>query len=520
MSSSNEFPRAARLFVLLALLSLAFLPAFAQETAAPAAAPAAVPTATPAAAPAAAPATAPPAATPAPVVLSFYEDAPAADRAAVTSSRALTEGGKWLSAWKLLDGYDAKNANPWILAEKIRVADEGFAQSIMHLVFGFVDLAEGEDLDTARMVASEGLDTVDFKPGELTAAIEASGAALPAVLSLSLGDYYYEVWTRYKGQWMEEDAAILGKAAEQYERAFAYETFTPASLSRQSEILVALQRFDGAEAVVRKGLELSPGDHALTLRLGDVLFGAGRFAEVFPLADSLIANPMDPNELNDAFILAIKAGLGAQDRALLDKYLADYEKGFQSEYMPGLVRHLVMVRLGDAVAADAAADALDLAFPGNPDVIRSVLSTWLSVNDTASGFKYLDRCLARNPADEAKAALYFYRALLGYQSAVAIEDVETALVDLSIAEQDFQKVYPADAQVFGTIQQLRDEWTQALNSAKEGLNAQADPAAGGVSQPAAAPDASATQPAASGEAVPAQPAEGGADTTSAASSEG
>ena len=503
MFSSNRCSRAARLFVLLALLSVAFSPVFAQETA------------TPAVPPAAALATAPAAA--APADLSFYEDAPAADKAAVAASRTLTESGKWLSAWKILAAYDASNVNPWILAEKIRIADEGFAQSIMHLVFGFVDLADGEDLASAREASGEGVDTIDFKPADLAAAIEASGAAVPAVLSLTLGDYYYEVWTRYKGQWMEEDAVILGKAAEQYGRAFAYETFTQASLGRQSEILVALQQFEGAERVVRKGLELNPGSHELTLKLGDILYSAGRYAEVFPLADGIIANPVDPNELNDAFVLAIKAGLGAQDRPVLDKYLADYEKSFKEEYMPGLVRHLVMVRLGDAQAANDAADALDLAFPGNPDVIRSVLSTWLSVSDTESGFKYLDRCLARDSSDEATAALYFYRALLGYQSAVEIQNVETALSDLTIAEEHFKKTYPAEAQVFGTIKQLRDEWTQALNSAKEGQNAQAVPApAAGDAAPAAAAPA---QPAAPAAAVPAQPADGGADATSAATSE-
>ena len=492
MSSSNRISRAARLFVLLALFSIAFSPVFAQE-AVPPAAPATVPavTATAAVQP----------------VLSFYEDASDADKAAVASSRAFTASGKWLSAWKLLDGYDASNANPWILAEKIRIADEGFAQTIMHLVFGFVDLAEGEDLASARANSGEGVETIDFKPAELAAAIEASGAAVPAVLSLTLGDYYYEVYSKYKGQWMEEDAAILGKAAEEYGRAFAYEAFTRESLGRQSEILISLQQFEGAEAVVRKGLELSPGNHALTLKLGEVLYGAGRYEEVFPLANGLIANPGDSNELNEAFILAIKTGLGTQNRSVLDKYLADYEKGFPGEYMPGLVRHLVMVRLGDAPAADAAADALDLAFPGNPDVIRSVLSTWLSADDTESGFNYLNRCLARNPSDEASAALYFYKALLGYQSAAAIENVEAALADLATAEASFQKVYPAEAQVFVTIAQLRDEWTQALNSAKEGQ---------AVTVPAA--DA-AVQPAASVDVAPAQPAEGGADATSAASSE-
>ncbi|MCX7027850.1 MAG: hypothetical protein NT061_10320 [Spirochaetes bacterium] len=495
--SSNRLPRAARLFVLLALLSLTFTPAFAQEAnPAPSAAPAA-----------------------APAALTFYEDAVTADKDVVTSSRALTDSGKWLTAWKLLAGYDAANTNPWILAEKIRIANEGFAQSVMHLVFGFVDLKEGENLENLRQEQGEGVETFDFKPADLAAAIETSGAALPPVLSLSLGDYYYEVWTRYKGQWMEEDAVVLGKGAEQYERALAYETFTSDSLGKQSEILVALQRFDGAETVVRKGLALDPESRGLTLRLGDVLYGAGRYTEVYSIADQLIANAGDANERNDGFILAIKAGLGAQDRASLETYLGNYEKSFPDEYMPRLVRHLVMVRLGDAESANTAADALYDAFPGDPDVIRSILSTWLSANDPESGFKYLDRCLAKDPSDDAAGALYFYRALLGYQVAMSEEDVETALADISTAEEYFAKTNPSDVQVFATIKQLKEEWTQALAASKEAQNPEASsaPASDAAAvQPEATSDAVAVQPEATSDAAAAQPAEGATDATTAA----
>lgn len=517
--TSNRTSQAVRLAILLALLCFAFVPLFSQEAGGStdatsaatsseetsqsetAAQPAAEQPASQEAAPqpAATPAVAsqPAAAQPA---LLFYDEAKTEDKAAVESSRALSASGKWLSAWKLLSDYDASNQNPWILAEKIRLADEGFAQSVMHLGFGFVDLQEGEDLESVRNGSGEGIDVVDFKPGDLAAAIEASGAALPPVLSLALGDYYYEVWSLYKGQWMEEDSVVLGKGAEQYERAFAYEAYTPESLGRQADILVALQRFDGAEQVVRKALELTPDSPALSLKLGDVLFGAGRYDEVYPIADELLAKVTDQNEVNDAYILAIKTGLSAGNRAALDKYLEGYAKAFPGEYMPGLVKHLVMVRLGDAEAANVAADALDDAFPGNPDVIRSVLSTWLSVGDTDSGFKYLERCLAKNHGNEASGALYFYKALLGYQAASSVEHVEAALADLATAEDYFKKVYPAEDQVFATVQQLRDQWNQDLTAIKAGQQEEttsdatapsADTQPANAAQPAATAGASA-----------------------------
>ncbi|HEY9053868.1 MAG TPA: hypothetical protein VIO60_03515, partial [Rectinemataceae bacterium] len=435
--TTGIFSRSAFLLAIFAI-ACAFAPA-AQEADAASSASEYTEDATAPGAQAAPATTAAPAAIHAAEPLQFYEDAPEADRKAVETSRVLSGEGKWLSAWKSLAEYDAAGANPWILAEKVRLAAKGYAQTMMHMVFAFADLAEGEDLESLRQGVPEDLEPVEFNPAESASAIEKSGEAMPAVLSLALGDFYFDVWTLYQGQWMQEDAAILGMAAEYYERAFAYDTFTAESLTKQSDVLVALQRLDAAEAVVKKGLELEPGSVPLSLKLGDILLGQGRNAEVYLLADSLVAAASAPGAGAglgaQAYILGIKAGLAALDREGVEKYLAGYEASFPGEIMPGLVRHLVLVRLGDAAGADAAADAVTAAFPGNPDVIRSILSTWLSVQDAVSGFRYLDRSLAKEPQGEAAAALYFYRALLGAETAAEVGGIEAALIDLAKAEE-------------------------------------------------------------------------------------
>lgn len=419
----------------------------------------------------------------------FYSDAPESDRAIIAKAEELAAQGKWASAWTALSEFDAANGNPYILAEKIRLALDGHAQTNLHLIFGFVDLAEGQDLDFARLGGIDTAEPVEFSPGDLAKAIEDKGEAVPPVLSMMLGDFYHTVWKNYEGQWIQDDMETLAMGAEQYERALAYETFTAGSLDRQSEILVALERFEAAEPVIAKSLELDPTNNSLTLRLADVYFATGRYADVYPLADKVIASPTDENELNDAYITAIKTGLTTTDKETLERYMVGFEASFPDQYIPGLIRHIVAVQLGDTAAADAAADAVTAAFPGNPDVIRSLLSTWLSVNDTASGFSYLDRTIALSTGDEAFAALYFYRALLAGETAQTPETIAPALADLEKAEEYFKKTYPEGNEVFAMIEQLKAQWTEALNAA-QAVPVETPPEA--AAPEAASPEADAT----------------------------
>jgi tetratricopeptide (TPR) repeat protein len=230
---------------------------------------------------------------------------------------------------------------------------------------------------------------------------------------------------------------------------------------------MALQRMDAAEVVIIKALELDPDNINLTLQLANVYYSSQRNEEVFPLADKVIAGATEDQLLNDGYIVAIKAGLGLGSEELLEKYVTGLEESFPLEYLPGLIRHLVAVRLENVEAADAAADTVTARFPGNPDVIRSLLSTWLSVQDIESGFRYLNRSIEVNQGEEALASLYFYRALLGAEVAETKEALVTALEDVAVAEGFFKKVYPEDHEVFGMIVEIRAQWESALASFEE-----------------------------------------------------
>lgn len=393
--------------------------------------------------------------------VSLYADAPPQDLEMITVAKGIAAKGKWLTAWNILSTYDPDNSNPFVVAAKIELALEGYAQTSLHVVFGFSDLSGGQTLDDLRSGMSEGIQPVDFAPTDVVREIEAAGGAMPPVLSLALGDYYYVVWKEYPGQWILEDNDVLTYGAEAYDRALAYDVFTKRSLARHSEILHALRKYDGAELVTKKALELDPSSGALHLRLADIYLAAGKPELVYAETDIVMAAPDDPNLLGDAYVLAISAGLAEKNPEILEKYVAAYEKSFPEEFIPGLVRHLVAVRMEDEAGADAAADAVTEANPGNPEIIRSLLSTWLAEGKADKGMNYIDRMIAKKPADNAMAAFYFYRALLDAETAESVDGIKQALADLAMAEEYFLKSpeYPAGSQVYDTIASLKEEWS-------------------------------------------------------------
>jgi len=231
----------------------------------------------------------------------------------------------------------------------------------------------------------------------------------------------------------------------------------------------------------------------------------------------VLAASEDTEQLNNAYIAAIKAGLAANDKETLGKYVDSFEKKFPEEYVPGLIRHVVAVQLGDKAAADAAADAVTAAFPGNPDVIRSLISTWLSAEDFDSGFSYLERAAAKGGTDDHMAALYFYKALLLGEKGQTAEIMTEALAALAKAEEYFKKSYPEGHQVFGMIDELKVQWTGALSAATAAPSAAAAPATPEAAAPAVTdPAVTTTTTTTTTAEQPAPAAE--ADATSAATS--
>jgi tetratricopeptide (TPR) repeat protein len=457
---------ATSLVVLMAIL-MAGIPAFAQDAPAPVsqvdpAAPAAptvpvVPLIPAAPAPEAAPSSL--------NLLAFFTAVPDATMAVLRTASGLADSGKWASAFKTLQDFDPANADPFVLALKTEIAMKGNAQTYMHVVFAFVDLEPGKDLATARMVGAENAEPIDFDPGILSAAMEAAGASLPPVLYKVLGDYYFEVLTNYSGQWVDSDEAVSLKILENYERAIAGEAYDEQTLFRQGEVLLQNGNNEAAGTVLGKYLALKPEDAQARFAYAKSLAANGSLPEAYAEINKLIGSDIDPQLKNDIYMFAIQTAVSSEDAEKTESYLTAMQNENPDDTIPGLIRHLLSIRSGQEEAAAMQADSLLSTSQGDPNVVRSLVSSWLSEEKPDPAFAFLARGIVRHAEKpQILATLYFYKSLLRAEVAQSVADFETALVDMDAAEANFKLFLEPENEVFATIADLRDKIRQSMES--------------------------------------------------------
>ena len=401
-----------------------------------------------------------------------YEYASPGCRAALLKAASLADSGAWKSAFAALDEYDPGNADPYALAMKTELCLDGFAQSMMHRLFGLKDLLPGEDLEALRRDGGE-FELVGLDPAALAEAQARAGVAAPPVLSLALGDYFYDVQLRYEGGWFLADEEVRGKAVAAYARAEAGGLLVAQALRRKAELLVVAGDFEGADSGYRAAIALAPGDPELRYRFAVALLMRELRVEALAELDAALAAYVAPESRFEAYVLAARTAAEAGDAKRSAAYLDAAEREFPDQPAPGLVRHLLAVEGGAEEAAAAAAEAVMARFPNSPYVVRSLVSSWLGSGKDEAAAAFLDRSIARAGADyEARGGLLFYKALLVAQVRGEAGAAE-ALAVLDLAEADFGKAFPPGHEVFGVIAEIRANLLPA-----------AEPAApGGVSAP-------------------------------------
>jgi len=346
----------------------------------------------------------------APTPATFYADAGQQTKEALDASRLLQSKGQWSKAWNLLVAFDPDNKDGYVLAEKIHLALAGNVANGMLISFGFVDLAEGQSLEELRANPPEKQTMADFNPLDLVEELEKSGEALPPVLSYELGNYLSTVNQEYGDNWIQDSMTIQQKAIENYDRALAYDTYSEESLSNHVGLLLNFQEYDAAETVLKKAIAVYPENRTFSLYLAAVFNDQGKFDEVYPIVDEVLAEPETTDLTYNAFVEGIKASLNGGDFEKTNTYVEAMIARFPDEYAPMLIQHLIEVQLGTPEKANAVADAVTEKFFVDPNIVGSLLSTWLNAMDPQAGFDYLERSIAKYTTDDlAEGTLYFYR---------------------------------------------------------------------------------------------------------------
>jgi Flp pilus assembly protein TadD len=371
--------------------------------------------------------------------------------------------GRWSSAFEALNAFDPDDADPYALAMKTSIAISGFAQSARHLAFGFKDLEEGEDLETLRASGIEyGLTELD--PPAMADAQEKAGKTSPPVLSKALGDYYYDVYSRFEGQWLLGDEEIGSRSVANYERALSAGLFDRDSLMNHAEMLMRISRAAESEPLYRRVLEIEPGNPTASYNLAMSYFLSDRKAEGLDQLDAAIGLIPQPEQRFEAIAVGARTAMEFGDDGRYESYLARADEEFPENPSPLMLRHALSIERGDDEAADRAADALMDKWASDPTIVRAIVSSWYNAGEADAAYAFLRRSIEGTTDDMEIGTLQFYLAVLLVQDETGEEAKAKAVALLDEAEAHMSKVFDPEEQVFAVIDMIR---RQILGQAEE-----------------------------------------------------
>lgn len=110
----------------------------------------------------------------------------------------------------MLRDADKNEENPEIVLKQVELALNYFASSTMHQMFGFKDLAPGETIEEVRGQSG----VYSYYKFEINTILEHLIAQYPKNWQLykALGEFYYEVSTRYGDKWLKPQAELMDLA--------------------------------------------------------------------------------------------------------------------------------------------------------------------------------------------------------------------------------------------------------------------------------------------------------------------
>jgi len=110
--------------------------------------------------------------------------------------------------------------------------------------------------------------------------------------------------------------------------------------------------------VLKKAIAVYPENRTFSLYLAAVFNDQGKFDEVYPIVDEVLAEPETTDLTYNAYVEGIKASLNSGDTEKTNTYVEAMIARFPDEYAPMLIQHLIEVQLGTPEKANAVADAV------------------------------------------------------------------------------------------------------------------------------------------------------------------
>ena len=362
----------------------------------------------------------------------------------IAQANRLVADKKYESAFKLLQAYDSANVKPDIFLMKEEILLNYFVTSLMHQAFALMDIKKNEDI----------MDYRGKKGSYSMYGIEIDSVLLRLIeehpdnckLYKGLGDFYYDVDSKYGGQWLMDEADLQEAILTNYQKAITggcadYDAYFAMGISY-------LQNEKDAYAIpyLRKAMELNAKSVDAIYNLGYAYLFTKQYDSALYCATTALDLYDDKGYKGDAAMMAGRACSNMKDYSKALKY---YE--LACKYSPNdfyKLKDLLGIYLvtRNKKAAKTTKKIFDLA-PENPTIYQGLEEKSREFGEIADliGF-YKSQLAVYKKNDRVVGNLYFYMANICLDS-----DKGIAKSYFLQAKEAFKKVYGNDHYVFEVI---------------------------------------------------------------------
>jgi len=352
-----------------------------------------------------------------------YNSAPADSQVLLKKADEFIRKEQYESAFETL----SKGSDEFVLAKKIEIAINYFAQSMMHQMFAFKNLKKGETLYDVR-TGTGSYSMVLFDPVKVVEEYEKKNGEKP-VLNYALGLYYDDVLLRYQGQWLLSDKELMQKTIERLQKAVNRDCYDAHSLSVLAIAYYKNGNLLDAEKMYAKkiesGFELSANDY---FNLGTICLQKKNFASALHYAENSIQGYKDePEYQSDAYVICIESCLELHNYKKAESFLKAAAKHFPKDYR--IVQRaiaLYAVQKNKKATLEAAEKLFSLA-PENPAVSQIIMREYFNAGTEEWLPEFFDDCLkAYSKAGKARQNLLYHYAYALHELGDKEKAAETA----------------------------------------------------------------------------------------------
>jgi len=373
-----------------------------------------------------------------------------AQRWARESNKLIAEK-KYRSAWEVLDKADPQNKKPAIALAKTDLLLNYFINTVMHKVFTLKDLKPDEKPEDFRGKDENG-NLIRFDP---EAVLDTLVKYNPTEYKLNegLGNYYYQVFLAFQENWLKKPEDLVKLIEQNYTLALEHGIKNYQVTYRIGFAQLFLQHFPDA----RKSFQLSISMNA---KYPDAYYSLAYSYLQLNQTDSAILNANKAYELfTDTFNRSdvnLLRGMIYSTRNDTPSAIREYRAAFNLNPKNQSMCQLYLkaeLRYNGKELIDVASSYFDIA-PKSGETYNELINDFFQANKHQEILALLERKRIQYADDpETVGDICFYRAYIY----VIMEEKAKAKADLLLAKENFQKVFPPEHEMFGTIEEALKE---------------------------------------------------------------